>query len=352
MVRMSSRFPAENVAALAIRIAESGKIPDPLVRFGMNRVVESRVTAEADRDSAWRESFRSELWSGPVAIDTSIANEQHYDVPAEFFDIVLGSRKKYSSGYWPNGVTDIDSAELAMLELYRERAALEDGQRILDLGCGWGSFTIWSAEQFPRSEIVGVSNSASQKSYIERAARDAGLDNVRIVTADINDYQPAGQFDRVVSVEMLEHVRNHRELLRRMRSWLSADGAVFVHVFANKHHEYPYQVEGPGSWMADMFFTGGLMPSSTLIPDAGDPFFRQERSWWLDGTHYARTLEAWLSQFDEGRAGIERILEHVYRDDLAIWIQRWRMFFMACSEMFRYDNGSEWGVSHHLLKPR
>jgi cyclopropane-fatty-acyl-phospholipid synthase len=335
----------------AIEAAERGRVPDAAIRLGMNRLISARRRTELKRASEWRTGLRQDLWSGPIAISTTEANGQHYEVPAEFFEAVLGARLKYSSGYWPLGVSNLDGAEEAMLEISADRADLEDGQRILDLGCGWGSFALWAAERYPSSEIVGLSNSHSQRQRIETLAENAQLTNVRVVTADINTFRPDSTFDRIVSVEMLEHVRNHRELFHRARSWLVPDGSMFVHVFAHSHHEYPYEVSGPGSWMAGTFFTGGLMPSSTLIPDAADPYFRTDETWWIDGTHYSKTLEVWLGRMDSSKPQVDGILRPVYGDDLDLWVQRWRMFFMACSQMFKYRSGKEWGIAHHLLRP-
>lgn len=342
---------AAGLGELGVRAAETGILPDSLIRVGMDRLIASRLRSEAGRSPGVIDLQRAKLWSGPIATNTDEANQQHYELPEEFFELVLGARRKYSSGYWPEGVTDLNEAEEAMLELYGERAGLADGQRVLDLGCGWGSFTLWAAERYPRSEIVGVSNSISQKRHIERLAQDAGLANVVVITRDINAYQPQGAFDRIVSIEMMEHVRNHRELFRRVRSWLGEDGAAFVHVFAHQKYEYPYEVSGPGSWMAGTFFTGGMMPSTSLIPAAAGANFHTEQSWWIDGTHYSRTLEAWLLRMDRADELVREVLEPVYGVDLELWIQRWRMFFMACSQMFRYRDGTEWGISHHLLRP-
>jgi cyclopropane-fatty-acyl-phospholipid synthase len=342
----------ESLARAAVRTAEAGMIPDSAIRLGMNFVISSRRRSEEKRTPSWRLSLREEFWSGPIAINAVEANGQHYEVPPEFFDIVLGSHRKYSSGYWSEAVSDLDGAEEAMLELSAERAGLQDGQRILDLGCGWGSFTLWAAQRYPSSEVVGVSNSHSQRRRIEARARSAGIDNVRAVTADINSFEPVGVFDRVVSIEMLEHIRNHRELFARTRSWLAPDGAAFVHVFSHSRHEYPYEVSGPGSWMAETFFTGGLMPSPTLIPDAAEPYFVADRTWWIDGTHYSKTLEAWLARMDRSRDLVREVLEPVYGEDVELWVQRWRMFFMACAQMFKHRSGEDWGISHHLLRPR
>lgn len=340
----------DGLVRTAVAAAERGILADVVIRRGMDRVIAARLRSEADRDPESKEALRAMLWSGPIAINTSDANEQHYEVPGDFFDIVLGARRKYSSGYWPDEVGTLDEAEGAMLDLYADRAELEDGQRVLDLGCGWGSFTLWAAERYRKSEIVALSNSHGQRMHIEHLARSSGMDNIRVVTSDINDFEPTDTFDRIVSIEMMEHVRNHRELFRRMRDWLNPGGAVFVHVFAHRTYEYTYEVSGPGSWMASTFFTGGIMPSFNLIPAAAGGRFVAEPTWWMDGTHYSRTLEAWLSRLDAEADRAREVLEPVYGKDVDRWIQRWRMFFMACSQMFRHRNGSEWGIAHHLLR--
>lgn len=280
------------------------------------------------------------------------SKEQHYEVPPEFFELVLGSRLKYSSAYWPETVTHLDQAELAMLELYEDRAGLEDGQAILDLGCGWGSFTLWAAERYPSSSLLAVSNSHSQAVRIKQIAADHDLPNVEVVTSDINEFEPGRRFDRVVSIEMLEHVRNHRTLFERVARWVEPDGAVFTHVFAHQLYEYPFENTGSANWMARTFFTGGLMPSRDLLPDAALPFFTKAAEWWIDGTHYARTLEAWLARLDSKPDEVRQTLEPVYGEQADVWLQRWRMFFMACAEMFAYDQGRQWGVVHQVLEPR
>lgn len=302
-------------------------------------------------DPAAREQFWESAWSGEMALHADLANEQHYEVPASFFSLVLGPRKKYSAAYWPEGVDQLGAAEGAMLELYAERAGLRDGQSILDLGCGWGSFTLWAAERFPGSQIVAVSNSSSQREHIEAGVATRGLRNIEVVTSDITGLELRRRFDRVVTVEMLEHVRNHRAVFQKLRAWLEASGAVFVHVFAHRQYAYPFSGEGPGSWMARTFFTGGAMPSRALLPAAAHPLFQLADDWWIDGTHYARTLESWLTRLDEHEAEVRTVLEPVYGADVELWVQRWRMFFMACAEMFGYRNGTEWGVAQHLLRP-
>jgi cyclopropane-fatty-acyl-phospholipid synthase len=248
-------------------------------------------------------------------------------------------------------VDDLASAEEAMLGLYAERADLVDGQEVLDLGCGWGSFTLWAAEKYPTSHIVAVSNSAPQRAFIESEADLRGLTNIEVITSDINEFDPVQRFDRIVSIEMLEHVRNHRALFKRMRNWIDDAGAVFAHVFGHREFAYPFETEGRGAWMAQTFFTGGVMPSPTLLPEAGVADFAMERTWWLSGHHYARTLRAWLERQDRAEAEVRHVLSSVYGSEVDRWIQRWRMFYMACEEMFAFDHGRQWGVLHQLFRP-
>ena len=342
----------DSLARLAIQQAEIRRIPDSVIRSGMRRVIGGRLRAEADLDPTARRDFWEQAWRGPIAIETESANEQHYEVPPEFFDIVLGPRRKYSAALWPSGIGDLASAEDEALLAYEERAGLADGQSILDLGCGWGSFSLWAAERYPSSDVVAVSNSAPQREFISRVAAEQSLSNLEVVTADINEFSPGRRFDRVVSIEMLEHVRNHRAVFERIRHWVEDDGAVFIHVFSHKELAYPYEVEGPASWMAETFFTGGVMPSPTLLPSAAEPYFDLSDTWWIDGTHYSKTLEAWLDRQDARAEDVRNAIEPVYGSETERWEQRWRMFFMACSEMFNYRGGTEWGVVHHLFAPK
>jgi cyclopropane-fatty-acyl-phospholipid synthase len=342
----------EAVARKLIKWAEEDKLPDPLVRLGMSRVVASRLRKETAGSPQESRRFWREVWEGPVAVHTDTANVQHYEVPAAFFALVLGPHLKYSSCWWPPGVDDLATAEEAMLSLTAERALLADGQEVLDLGCGWGSLTLWAARRFPASRFVAVSNSATQRAHIEAAAAAEHLGNVEVLTADIATFDAGRRFDRIVSVEMLEHVRNHRELFNRMHRWVTADGAVFVHVFAHREFAYPFEASGPGSWMAQHFFTGGMMPSPALLLDASDSLFDLDGEWWIDGIHYAKTLDAWLAALDGRRDDVHDVLAPVYGDDVELWIQRWRMFFMACAQMFSFRDGTEWGLAHLRLTPR
>lgn len=341
-----------SIGSFLIGQAEKGRIPDALIRAGVRRIVGSRLRDERDASLDGRDDFWAEAWDGPIALVPDLANEQHYEVPARFFDIVLGPQLKYSCALWDDRVSTLPEAEERMLELYAERAELEDGQSILDLGCGWGSFSLWAAARYPTSSITAVSNSKPQRLHIEELARDRGIGNLEVVTADINDFDPGRTFDRVVSVEMMEHVRNHRALFERISGWIAHGGAAFVHVFAHSTYAYPYETGSEADWMARTFFTGGVMPSQTLLPEAADPFFYLDGQWWLDGTHYERTCNEWLRRLDENIEAIREILEPVYGDDGDLWVQRWRMFFMSCAELFGYSEGREWGVVHHLLRLR
>jgi cyclopropane-fatty-acyl-phospholipid synthase len=340
----------EQVVSRGVGLAERGVVPDPLIRSFMRRVIRARL------DSITSEHFPAELgqnlWSGPIAVETDVANRQHYEVPPEFFALVLGPRLKYSCALWSEGVGDLGAAEEAMLRLYEERASLQDGQTILDLGCGWGSLSLWLAERYRESEVLAVSNSQQQGEFIEKRAADLGLDNLRVETADINHFEPKVRFDRILSIEMLEHVRNHRLLFSRATHWLEDDGLMFTHVFAHRDHSYPYETNGAADWMARTFFTGGVMPSRSLLPEAASPQMAVQDEWWVDGSHYARTCEAWLERLDDSRSQVDEALAPTYGSgEVAVWVQRWRMFFMACAEMFAFDAGRQWGVVHQTFRP-
>ncbi|MGD2042524.1 MAG: cyclopropane-fatty-acyl-phospholipid synthase family protein [Acidimicrobiia bacterium] len=339
------------VSSFVIGQAEQGRIADPLLRGAVRAIVGSRLRRERKKSPSARRDLWAEAWNGPIALVPDLANEQHYEVPAEFFEIVLGPHLKYSCSLWDEGGGDLEAAEERMLEAYAERAELADGQAILDLGCGWGSFSLWAAARYPNSRITAVSNSKPQRLHIEETAFERGIENLEVVTADINDFDPGDTFDRIISIEMMEHVRNHRALFERMVDWVEEDGAVFIHVFAHREYAYLYETGGATDWMARTFFTGGVMPSRSLIPEAAGPYFAHEMAWWVDGTHYERTCNEWLTRLDQNEVAMRDVLAPVYGDDLDGWIQRWRMFFMACAELFGYDRGREWGVSHHLLRP-
>lgn len=334
-----------------IRLAERGWIPDALVRIGIRRLLGRRLEEEEGRSGESIDALVEALARGPIAVQVDRANEQHYELPATFFEQILGPRRKYSATYWPSGVHTLEESELASLEQVRERAGLEDGQRILELGCGWGSFCLWAAETFPRAEVTGVSNSASQRRYIEAQAARRGLRNLRILTADMNTFEPPEPCDRIISIEMFEHMRNYQRLLHRISGWLREEGRLFVHIFTHRRLAYAFEDTGrEDDWMARHFFTGGMMPSDDLLlrfPDS----LRIHRHWRLPGTHYSRTLEAWLRQMDSRKSRILPILEECYgKPEAGLWFNRWRIFLMSCSELFRFREGSEWMVSHYLFR--
>ena len=324
-------------------IVDSGRVPEPVLRAGIRAVCALRLREERTAD---RRAFVGGLAAAPIAIETDAANAQHYEVPARFFTLVLGPHLKYSSCYFPAGVHALADAERAMLELTAARAGLADGQAILDLGCGWGSMSLWAAARFPRARITAVSNSAGQRAFIEATAAARGLTNLRVITADVRALAlPPRSFDRVVSVEMFEHMRNYRDLLARIAGWLAPGGALFVHVFAHRRHAYPFEDAGASDWMARAFFTGGLMPSVALFRGFQDDL-RITHEWQMGGTHYARTAEAWHANL------LARRLEALDVLGGARSFHRWRVFFLACAEMFGYRGGREWLVAHYRFAPR
>lgn len=324
---------------VAIELAESGLVPDAMIRAGIRRLLGERLAQESANRLAQTAAFAQWMRTQPIAIDTSAANEQHYEVPAEFYPLCLGPRLKYSSGYWPKGVNSLAESEEAMLRLTCERAELADGQRILELGCGWGSLTLWMAEHYPTAQIVAMSNSNSQREFILQRVAACGLANIEVRTANIAEFDPGATFDRVMSVEMFEHVRNYELLLRRIANWLTPVGKLFVHIFCHQRLAYPFEVEGAKDWITEHFFRGGVMPSFDLLSQfSGD--LRVEKNWWLYGDHYARTCNSWLSKLDANRSDSPLTGRQT---------QRWRMFFMACAELFAYDYGAQWGVGHFFL---
>jgi cyclopropane-fatty-acyl-phospholipid synthase len=334
-------------------LLERQALPDPIVRAGIRSLLRSRLREERSLDR--KAAFIEQLRHSPIALHTAAANAQHYEVPAAFFELVLGPHLKYSAGLWESPGADLADAERAMLRLTLERALVEDGQRILELGCGWGSLTLHLAQQCPSSEIVAVSNSRSQRSFIEARAAERGLRNVTVVTADMNTFEPppGRPFDRVVSVEMFEHMRNYGRLMQRIAGWLAPDGRLFVHIFAHRVFAYPFEARDSSDWMAEHFFTGGTMPSDDLLLHFQDDLELESR-WQVNGEHYARTCDAWLARMDAARPAIDAVLAHTYSTspasasrDVRRWRARWRIFFMACAELFRYDHGREWFVSHY-----
>jgi len=337
--------------SLSIRLAERGVLPDRVVRIGIRRLLRARLREE-ERLAGSREPealFLERMADAPIAVATDRANEQHYELPAEFFRLVLGPRLKYSSGHWSRAGETLEEAEIEMLRLTCERAGIEDGMSILDLGCGWGSFSLYVAEFYPRCRVTAVSNSASQIALIASRAAERGFDGVHTARADVNRFEPDGRFDRVVSIEMFEHVRNHRVLLGRIARWLEEDGRLFAHYFCHRRFAYPYEIEGDDDWMARHFFTGGVMPSRELLRAFETPL-RVERQWTVGGTHYERTLLAWLENLDARKEEVMHILESQYgAAEARLRFVRWRLFLIACAELFGFAGGREWIVAHDLL---
>jgi cyclopropane-fatty-acyl-phospholipid synthase len=338
-----------SLVARAIIAFEAVPLPDSVrkgaVSFLVGRVKRQMKTVPANASANFAEAMRNR----PIAEHTVDANKQHYEIPAEFFALCLGPRFKYSSCLYESGET-LAQAEVRALTQTCEHAQLSDGQEILELGCGWGSMTLFMAARYPGARVTAVSNSASQRAFIEGRARDQGLTNVRIITADMNVFDTDQRFDRIVSVEMFEHMSNWRALLERCRKWLRPDGRLLTHVFAHRTVPYRFDVNDPADWIAHHFFAGGVMPSRDLIANFPD-LFEVEQDWWWNGKHYERTALDWLRNFDANRDRIRLILADVYGKDAKLWENRWRLFFISTAGLFGHAGGNEWGVVHHRLKP-
>ncbi len=357
----SQPFSSPSRVTSLIDLCERGYVPDALARLGMRRLIGERLEMETrgGPEAATRRlaGLLNELRASPIAIETHQANSQHYEVPAEFFHLHLGPCLKYSSCLYPSGGETLEEAEIAMLETVAERAGLADGQRILDLGCGWGSLSLWLAARFPEAQIVGLSNSRGQRQFIEARAAERGLSNLQVVTGNVAEVDfplggVAAGFDRIVSIEMFEHMKNYDQLLAKLARWMQPEARLFVHIFAHRSVAYHFEVQDRSDWMTQYFFAGGIMPSQNLLLHFQDQM-RVIDTWWVDGRHYEKTANHWLAGMDRARAPILQIFQRAYGADLAvIWFNRWRMFYMAVAELFGYRGGQEWGVGHYLFEKR
>jgi len=342
--------------ARAVGWVEQGLVPDRVVRLGIRRLLKERLdeqrAGDAEAAEELTQAFVASMREAPIALVPEKANEQHYEVPAAFFAHVLGPHRKYSCCHWGDGVETLVQAEERALSLTCERAGLRDGQDILELGCGWGSLSLWMAGRYRESRVTAVSNSHSQRRHIEREAAARGLANLRVITCDANEFDAeAGRFDRVVSVEMFEHLRNWPAMFARVARWLKADGRFFMHVFATRGAPYAFVERDAGDWMSRHFFSGGMMPGDDLALHFQDDL-RLARRWRWDGTHYQKTSEAWLRNMDDAREALMPLMVETYGEAAELWWQRWRLFFMSVAELFGHEGGQQWWVSHTLFDKR
>lgn len=345
------KSPLWDFLRTALNAAEKGWLPDAVVRMGIRRLLRERLRQlHATSGPDTLVEFLKTRESEPIAVLTDRANEQHYELPAAFYQQVLGNNMKYSCCYWQPGENSLDNAERHALALTCGHADLADGQNILELGCGWGSLSLYMAEHYPQSRITAISNSHSQKRYIEKQIRQRGLKNLRIITADINGFEAEEIFDRVVSVEMFEHMRNHKQLLSKISRWLRPSGKLFVHIFCHRQWPYLFETEGEHNWMGRYFFSGGMMPSEQLLIYCSEDL-KPVSQWRWNGSHYAKTCRSWLRRQDAAREEFRVLFQETYGERNADrWFQRWRMFFMACEELFAFRDGNEWFVSHYLFQ--
>jgi len=340
--------------SLLIKLSEKQLIPDFAIRYGIRMLLKKRldslVSNNPETNIQNKIDFIHKMNSSKIALVPELANKQHYEIPANFYKYCLGRHRKYSSCYWEDNTKNLDEAELLSLKLTTQHAKLTNGQNILELGCGWGSLTLWMAKKFPKSKITAVSNSSSQKTHILEQAKKRNLNNISIITEDMNKFNPKTRYDRIVSVEMIEHMRNHRQLFKKINTWLKPGGLFFMHIFVHKTQPYLFEVQDEDDWMSQYFFSGGMMPSEDL------PLFFQEDlkiidQWSWSGKQYEKTANAWLANIDSNKEKVMKTLEKIYgKDNSKKWFQRWRIFFMSCAELWGYRDGNEWKVVHYLFK--
>ena len=330
-----------------LSLAESGFIPDVLIKIAARYISNRRLSEQSDDDN--KDKIISVLSRGAVAEKTYDANEQHYEVPPEFFNYVLGTNLKYSCSLFDN-VDSLDDAEDSMLKLYIDRADIKDGHEVLDLGCGWGSFSLYVAKRYPDINITSVSNSSDQITYIKNEAHKKGLSNIKAFRMDVNNLELNKKFDRIVSIEMFEHLRNYKLILNYLNHALKPDGKLFIHIFCHKKLTYLYEMKNNLDWMTKYFFQGGIMPSKDIFQ-----YFEGEleviNQWDINGNHYSRTCKAWLNNHYKNKKKILNIFEKHY-DEPKIWFNRWRIFFLSCEAFFALNNGREYFVAHYLFKKR
>ena len=335
----------QHITRFLLSLAESGFIPDELIKIAARRISTRRLNESNNHDN--KDAIINALSKGVVAEKTHDANEQHYEVPPEFFKQVLGENLKYSCSLFENE-NSLDDAEKSMLDLYIERAEIKNGQEVLDLGCGWGSFSLYVAKKFPNVNITSISNSSDQISYIKNEAQKRGLLNIEAIRMDVNNLKLDNQFDRIISIEMFEHLRNYKLILNSLNELLKPDGRLFIHIFCHKKLTYFYELKNNLDWMTKYFFQGGIMPSMDLFK-----YFEDEliiiNQWDINGNNYSKTCKAWLDNHYKNKRKILDIFKKHY-DKPKIWYNRWRIFFLSCQAFFALNKGNEYFVSQFLLR--
>ncbi|AZZ38289.1 SAM-dependent methyltransferase [Bdellovibrio sp. qaytius] len=347
----------ESVVKLVVRGIDKGLVPDPIIRLGIRNLLKQRLKDMHEQDSKAGGHFINThanlLRESPLAIMTKQANEQHYEVPTKYYELCLGQHKKYSSCYWDESTTTLEQAEQKALDISIERAEIKDGMRILELGCGWGSLSLELARRFPNSPVTVVSNSTTQKQFIDSKAKERGFKNLTVLTRDLGKEENYNfgdeKFDRVMSIEMMEHLRNYEKFFSLVSKAMKSDAKMFVHIFTHKTTPYYFETEGEDNWMGKYFFSGGQMPARNLF-DQFNKNLTVSQKWDWNGTHYQKTLEAWLEKMDQNEDQVRVLFKNTYgAENVELWVNRWRVFYMACSELFGFNGGNEWAVTHYLL---